>query len=251
MRRLTLGGLVDYPVKIALVVTVLTATVVGTAPPATAAEPVTARLGYFYPFVQDGYRDTEPIDYNFGSPSRFKFVVLDDDGDVVFSSPYYTGQSSGTLRWGGRDNSGRLVKAGKYRVWWKATRSNGSVISGKTDSFKATTGWVNRYQKSSKDGSAGRFDVHGDCKVSTGSDFLFNYADIDCRDGKTYANYYFSIPARAEYLVVTLLYEGDGDIDLFGRFNTPTLFRAVVEVHDDSVVRLDWVGLRVTYKIRI
>jgi hypothetical protein len=169
-----------------------------TSAPTPEVRNLSASPATFYPYLRDGYRDAASIGFTSRLDSDVVVRVTNSDGRTVWVrelaarswADYYQRRH---VRWSGRNNSGNLVRTGRYRI---AVTSDiaGTVRTARTSVVVARGTRIFTVTRT-KDGWWDSVDA------TSGSCYTSNYDPgnhLDCWGGNyARADYRFRVPANA------------------------------------------------------
>ena len=144
----------------------------------------------FYPFVDDGYRDGMKLRYAVSMPSTLTLRITNPAGKTVRAWTWHrTTSAIGTLTWNGRDEAGRPVPAGDYRLRLSAIDDERQRTRTRVRTAHAATGFRTiRHELTQGVGRMQRA-THGACYIQRSA----GRATLDCYGGD-YARGTFVLP---------------------------------------------------------
>lgn len=207
----------------------------------------------FYPYVDDGYRDSTLVEWYLSRGAQARVRIRNAAGNVIRSSGWksYRAGFRGWA-WNGRKSSGRLVKPGTYK--WEVTAQDpvGTTRVARGTVTTATK-TVTRTITKRRAGANGRYATGGACTIRTTHD---DHADIDCGDGWGSVTFVFKLPAGAFDMSWRLVGERTsadmccrGEIAKYG-YLTRDLNTYTVGVYVDDYRAFEVFRGQVTYKVR-
>jgi hypothetical protein len=155
---------------------------------------VTQSPATFYPLVHDGYRDTTTTSFHLSRSAIVTARVLNSSGrTVVTRAVSYQPLAAGarSWAWNGRDNDGRRVAAGTYRIRLTGEDSTAHVAT-VTSTATLATRLVSRTATGTVVGPEGTRGASSGCSAARDDSAM----ELDCWGG-TYARarYLFTVPA--------------------------------------------------------
>jgi hypothetical protein len=148
----------------------------------------------FYPLVHDGYRDTTRFSFKFNSQAHVRVEVRSREGRIIRKDSLGT-RATGSWSWDGRNNAGRKVSPGYYRIRAIATSGDQSAQTANVRVQVATALVTRHATKRRRGNQVFSQSTSGSCFIQRSS--FSGTAHLDCFGGN-YAKvtYGFSVPTR-------------------------------------------------------
>jgi hypothetical protein len=153
---------------------------------------VSARPTPFFPYVNDGYRDTTKVMWAQDQRATVRLQVRrTSTGKLVRSVSMMESAGRHAWNWGGRNNRGKLVDKGRYSITVAISNANGSDSDRRR--VRTKTGWVSKNYRKERTGRETSSRSGASCHWDTDNGAL----GLDSWGGYCQAVYRFAIPARA------------------------------------------------------